>query len=274
MIRLVRRIDEKCSTFFAAISVKKTSFNFQNRTLLFLTNFLPFNYDDFAYVLMINAINYSQELEFHGVMRFYYQSQDDSNAAEGQKVATKCIRVSSTATTKAIIETLIEKFRPDMRMLEVPEYALYEIHESGERRLNLEEKPLLVQLNWHKDDREGRFLLRRIDEPSRLAEVNASSAENPSFKRKLSKREKKELKKQEKLQKQRQNEMAQNGQNNHNNQDGVAEKLYTGKNNYKLLLFHMRIKVNQQLLFLVLLEQVPHSEAMKKLERQDYKNLL
>ena len=38
-------------------------------------------------------------------------------------------------------------------LLKVPEYALYEIHEAGERRLNMEEKPLLVQLNWHKDDR-------------------------------------------------------------------------------------------------------------------------
>ena len=61
-------------------------------------------------------------------MRFYYQAQD---LGSGQKVATKCIRVSSTATNKQIIETLIEKFRPDMKMLEVPEYALYEIHESG-----------------------------------------------------------------------------------------------------------------------------------------------
>ena len=77
-------------------------------------------------------------------MRFYYQSQDGSS---GQKVATKCIRVTSVATTKDIIETLIEKFRPDMKMLEVPEYALYEIHESGERRLGQEEKPLLVQVN-------------------------------------------------------------------------------------------------------------------------------
>ncbi len=32
----------------------------------------------------------------------------------------------------------------------------------GERRLGLDEKPLLVQLNWHKDDREGRFLLRSL----------------------------------------------------------------------------------------------------------------
>merc|ERR1712223_166020 len=105
----------------------------------------------------------NEDLEFTGVMRFYYQAQD---LGSGQKVATKCIRVSSTATNKQIIETLIEKFRPDMKMLEVPEYALYEIHESGERKLNPEEKPLLVQLNWHKDDREGRFLLRRIDEPT------------------------------------------------------------------------------------------------------------
>lgn len=65
-----------------------------------------------------------QDLEFHGVMRFYFQDS-------GQKVATKCIRVASDATSQAVIETLIEKFRPDMRMLSVPEYALYEIHENG-----------------------------------------------------------------------------------------------------------------------------------------------
>lgn len=63
-------------------------------------------------------------MEFHGVMRFYFQDS-------GQKVATKCIRVASDATSQAVIETLIEKFRPDMRMLSVPEYALYEIHENG-----------------------------------------------------------------------------------------------------------------------------------------------
>ena len=138
-------------------------------------------------------------------MRFYYQSAD---LGSGQKVATKCIRVASTATTREIIETLIEKFRPDMKMLEVPEYALYEIHESGERKLGAEEKPLLVQLNWHKDDREGRFLLRRIDEPTIMTHTGSTTnlgsqsvgngPEDPTFKRKLSKREKKELKKAEK----------------------------------------------------------------------------
>lgn len=65
-----------------------------------------------------------QNLEFHGVMRFYFQDS-------GQKVATKCIRVASDATAQDVVETLIEKFRPDMRMLSLPEYALFEIHENG-----------------------------------------------------------------------------------------------------------------------------------------------
>lgn len=67
-----------------------------------------------------------QNLEFHGVMRFYFQE-------EGEKVATKCIRVSSTASTQDVVDTLIEKFRPDMRMLDLPEYSLYEVHVSGGR---------------------------------------------------------------------------------------------------------------------------------------------
>ncbi|KAM7363764.1 adherens junction formation factor afadin isoform 3-T5 [Cochliomyia hominivorax] len=129
-----------------------------------------------------------ENLLFHGVMRFYFQDA-------GQKVATKCIRVASDATVTDVIETLIEKFRPDMRMLSVPNYALYEVHANGEeRRLNPDEKPLLVQLNWHIDDREGRFLLKNIDQkttPIEQTDIN--------FKRKLSKREKKEQKKKEKL---------------------------------------------------------------------------
>lgn len=93
-------------------------------------------------------------------MRFFFQES-------GQKVATKCIRVSSTATTRAVIEALIEKFHPDLKMLTSPSYTLWEIHESGgERKLALDEKPLLVQLNWHKDDREGRFLLKREGDKS------------------------------------------------------------------------------------------------------------
>jgi hypothetical protein len=58
-------------------------------------------------------------------------------------------------------ETLIEKFRPDMRMLSLGSYSLWETHgPDDERRLEPHEKPLLVQLNWHTEDREGRFLLK------------------------------------------------------------------------------------------------------------------
>ena len=90
-------------------------------------------------------------------MRFYYQ---DTLA----KVVTKCIRVASSATTKDVLATLIEKFRPDMRMLSLPQFALYEVHVNGdERKLPEYERPLMVQLNWGKDDREGRFLLKRED---------------------------------------------------------------------------------------------------------------
>ena len=63
-------------------------------------------------------------MEFHGVMRFYYQ--DDAS-----KVSTKCIRVSNTATTRDVLNTLIEKFRPDMKMLTLPTFGLYEVHSNG-----------------------------------------------------------------------------------------------------------------------------------------------
>ncbi|XP_042899757.1 afadin isoform X2 [Parasteatoda tepidariorum] len=153
----------------------------------------------------------NEELEFHGAMRFYFQDA-------GQKVATKCIRVASTATTSDVIETLIEKFRPDIRMLSIPEYALYEIHENGEeRKLKGDERVLLVQLDWHRDDREGRFLLRRMDEKSYISSMDACDNEN--FKRKLSKREKKEKKKKEKRERLKAAEESK--------KDGIAERLYS-----------------------------------------------
>ena len=58
-------------------------------------------------------------------MRFYFQSP----GSDAEKVATKCIRVSNTATTERVIEALVQKFRPDMRMLTShSSYALYEVH--------------------------------------------------------------------------------------------------------------------------------------------------
>ncbi|XP_067274096.1 afadin isoform X10 [Pseudorasbora parva] len=140
----------------------------------------------------------TEDLEFHGVMRFYFQDRVAGN------FATKCIRVSSTATTQDVIETLAEKFRPDMRMLSSPKYSLYEVHVSGEeRKLDLDEKPLVVQLNWNKDDREGRFVLKNENDimPKR-ALTNGPEKEKEgviqNFKRTLSKKEKKKEKKREK----------------------------------------------------------------------------
>ncbi|XP_073926309.1 afadin isoform X9 [Castor canadensis] len=142
----------------------------------------------------------TEDLEFHGVMRFYFQDKAAGN------FATKCIRVSSTATTQDVIETLAEKFRPDMRMLSSPKYSLYEVHVSGEeRRLDMDEKPLVVQLNWNKDDREGRFVLKNENDaiPAKKAQSNGPEKQEKegviqNFKRTLSKKEKKEKKKKEK----------------------------------------------------------------------------
>ncbi|XP_074470810.1 afadin isoform X11 [Sebastes fasciatus] len=140
----------------------------------------------------------TEDLEFHGVMRFYFQDRVAGN------FATKCIRVSSTATTQDVIETLAEKFRPDMRMLSSPKYSLYEVHVSGEeRQLDLDEKPLVVQLNWNKDDREGRFVLKNENDIlPKKSQSNGPDKEKDgviqNFKRTLSKKEKKKEKKREK----------------------------------------------------------------------------
>ncbi|XP_054578557.1 afadin isoform X8 [Eptesicus fuscus] len=140
----------------------------------------------------------TEDLEFHGVMRFYFQDKAAGN------FATKCIRVSSTATTQDVVETLAEKFRPDMRMLSSPKYSLYEVHVSGERRLDVDEKPLVVQLNWNKDDREGRFVLKNENDaaPPKAQSNGPEKQEKEgviqNFKRTLSKKEKKEKKKREK----------------------------------------------------------------------------
>jgi afadin len=108
-------------------------------------------------------------------------------------------------------------------MLSLPTYALYEVHVNGEeRKLQPSEKPLNVQLNWGKDDREGRFLLKREDMKSALLpgmQTNLQDQEvPPPMKRKLSKREKKELKKKEK-------EAKLKGKENEA-PDNVATKLY------------------------------------------------
>ena len=65
------------------------------------------------------------------MMRFYHENHDEGS------VATKCLRVCSNSSTREVIETLSEKFRPDMKML-TSSYSLYEIHaKKGEHRFRL-----------------------------------------------------------------------------------------------------------------------------------------
>ncbi|XP_037602474.1 afadin [Sebastes umbrosus] len=126
-----------------------------------------------------------ENLDFHGVMRFYFENHVGGN------VATKCLRVCSNSSTREVVETLSEKFRPDMKMLTTT-YSLYEIHASKERKLDLDERPLVVQLNWNADNREGRFVLKK---DKKSLEENCHEKEKggviQSFKRTLSRKEKK-----------------------------------------------------------------------------------
>jgi afadin len=95
-----------------------------------------------------------EQLEFTGVMRFFYKEA-------GARAVTKCVRVASSASTLDVIDCLVEKLRPDMRMLTQPQFALYEVFENGrERRLQPDEKPLCVQLAWAKNNLDPRFQLR------------------------------------------------------------------------------------------------------------------
>ncbi|KAM9341599.1 afadin [Symphorus nematophorus] len=129
-----------------------------------------------------------ENLEFHGVMRFYFEDHVGGN------VATKCLRVCSNSSTHEVIETLSEKFRPDMKML-TSSCSLYEIHANKERKLDVDERPLVVQLNWTTDNREGRFVLKKDSES---VEENCHEKEKggviQNFKRTLSRKEKKKEK--------------------------------------------------------------------------------
>nr|XP_039267288.1 afadin-like isoform X1 [Styela clava] len=173
-----------------------------------------------------------EKLECHGVMRFYHK-----DSANNGKYATKCIRVSSNSSTKEVVEMLSTKFRPDMRMLTKPTYIINEVHVDGEayemRQLKDKEKPLLVQLSWVKDDREGRFLLHNVDDkaPVRLMDQFVGpNNEDSSFKltRNLTKKEKKLKKKQEKASKKNNSSSTEDSSNT----DARQQEIYTVKHLY------------------------------------------
>lgn len=75
-----------------------------------------------------------QRLEFHGVVRFYFGDQ------EGGNVATKCLRVCSSSSTREVIEMLSQKFRPNMKV-PVGNLSLYEIHKSKDNPTGEETRP-------------------------------------------------------------------------------------------------------------------------------------
>jgi hypothetical protein len=50
---------------------------------------------------------------------------------------TKCIRVGISDTTKEVVDVLIEKFRPDMKMLTRNSYALHEVHVNGGNEIKI-----------------------------------------------------------------------------------------------------------------------------------------
>ncbi|KAM9787787.1 afadin isoform 2-T2 [Syngnathus typhle] len=126
-----------------------------------------------------------ENLVFQGVMRFYLEDPSGGN------VATKCLRFGSNASTSEVVETLAEKFRPDMKMLSTS-HCLYEIHGNKERRLDPDERPLVVQLNWNSNNREGRFVLKQSKEtPEESCHDKEKGGVIQTFKRTLSRKDKK-----------------------------------------------------------------------------------
>ncbi|CAF0924092.1 unnamed protein product, partial [Didymodactylos carnosus] len=127
----------------------------------------------------------NEVFDFYGVMRFYFQDAED-------KVTTKCVRVASSATTADVIKVLIEKLRPDMKTLpNEKDYCIYEVHPNGEeRKLDGDECPLWVQLNWGKDQREGRFVLQNAKIGQKSKSVGGSFKERRSSKRESKKKSK------------------------------------------------------------------------------------
>lgn len=74
-------------------------------------------------------------------MRFYWEDQVAGN------VATKCLRVSCTDTAQDATRTLLEKFRPDMK-LKADSFSLYEVHINKGMWIHYWSILLLLNLVW------------------------------------------------------------------------------------------------------------------------------
>lgn len=67
-------------------------------------------------------------------MRFYLEDGDGGN------VATKCLRVCSSSSAIQLVQTLSEKFRPDVKVL-TGTYSLFEIHKNKNNPTGEESQP-------------------------------------------------------------------------------------------------------------------------------------
>ncbi|XP_055010423.1 afadin [Boleophthalmus pectinirostris] len=121
-------------------------------------------------------------------MRFYLED------SSGENIATKCLRVSSVWTTEHLLHLLSEKISPDLKRLSGA-LCLWEVQAGKERRLEPEERPLVAQLNWNRNNREGRFVLKtEKDKGEKENSSDQKSSVMQNFRRSLSKKDKKKLK--------------------------------------------------------------------------------
>ncbi|VDP05938.1 unnamed protein product, partial [Schistosoma margrebowiei] len=83
---------------------------------------LPFNITR-TYTLIDSSffLLFIQRNEFNGVVRFFFRGDDG-------KYQSKCIRITNTDTARYLVNILVEKFHPDLRMLTAGRYAIYEYH--------------------------------------------------------------------------------------------------------------------------------------------------
>ncbi|KAL9987631.1 hypothetical protein ACROYT_G001973 [Oculina patagonica] len=95
----------------------------------------------------------NEDLEYSGVVPFFFQDAR-------KKMCADLRYIGSVQTAEDITKTLVKQFCFDMTMLFNPNYSIYEVHPNREsRKLSKDDKPLVVQLSWQKDKREGRYLL-------------------------------------------------------------------------------------------------------------------
>ncbi|KAL3115636.1 hypothetical protein niasHT_016554 [Heterodera trifolii] len=112
-----------------------------------------------------------QNTEFRGVIRFHLHEQHHQRRQQQSSpfltttgaLATKCMRVSSMDTVAQVVDALVAKFHGEADTMHmtattpaIASYSLWEVHDDddngtsdiSERHMDVDERPLLVQLGW------------------------------------------------------------------------------------------------------------------------------